>query len=70
MTKAYLRKDLVEAGEIPPTTERYFRNVNWNTQLFTVHSLDAESHDGFNLLLSSPETGPFYACSIDFDFTK
>lgn len=72
MTKAYLRKDLVEAGEVPPSSRGYQR-IDWNEAVFEVIGLgdeEFETQEGFNLCLTSPATGAFLCASIDFEFTE
>lgn len=70
-TYAYLRKDLVEAGEIPPTSLGYPKEWDWDDTLFKLaHSLEdgAYNEEGMNILLEHRTGVRFYAYSIDFDF--
>lgn len=72
ITIAYLRKDLVSQGDIPPVkkdgVELYWDDIDWGEQLFFVIELDESVSDEYQLRLTSPKTGMFHAVSIDFDF--
>jgi hypothetical protein len=72
-TYAYLRKDLAEAGEIPPTSLGYMK-WDWDNLLFKVIDDDLETpfaREQYNMIIER-NFGlikmQFHCYSIDFDF--
>ncbi len=73
MIIARLRKDIIEADDIPPMEYNgkvaYMTNWPWETMMFYV-VCQTEDDIGFNLILTHPDTGIFAAYSIDFEFEE
>ena len=66
-TFARVRRDLVEAEQLPPTSQNHLPSEHFNT-IFECWQPEEMEHEEFNLLIKETDGRPFLVMSIDFEF--
>lgn len=71
ITKAFLRRDLLERGEIPYLMHLNRHAIKWEEARFTCWQPDELDDQEFNLVMVDEcSKRVFIGCSIDFDFEQ
>ena len=69
MTSKTYARFIGNDDDVPPSSEGYLHDVDWNNSRFEVLGyLEEETADGFGVVIRIPAVGLAIVNSIDFDY--